>query len=488
MNNIDSAFRGSAGLTKDYYEALVTASMEPYRVAVRRAKARKDTLEVESAVYSDMDTKLSALYNSIKALRQDETDSVFDDKSVTVGDSSYISGTATSSAVDATYAIHVDQLAVQHRVWSDQQSSSFTLDLGGTGNTAKFKLRAGGTAADDLEITVNHGDSLTDISAAINTAVEAAIDAETLDEKNRFTASVVDNRLVLESNSTGTSYALVASDTSGTVLADLNLIAGAGDTDADANGFVDANETVAKKAQFTVNGISIERDNNTEIDDVITGVTFALKKAHGTGNSDTVSLTVSPNTNGVSSAISSFVSKLNDFNKWLSSKSGVTENKDGSYTRGVLASNYGVKGLRRNLIQETFATWNAAPANATYKRLDEVGLSLEEGLVVSLDSGKLGEALSQDYDGVVALFEGMMEKVQDLVEPYTEGTESQLDKFKSATQNAIDLQSDKIERLESSNERREEMIRNQIALQFASISRYNDQGRYLMTTMYNAFA
>lgn len=487
MNNIDSAFRGSAGLTKDYYEALVTASMEPYRQTIRRAKARKDTLDIQSAVYNDLDTKLNALHDAITALR-DDGDSVFDSKKLTSSDAVYVSGTATSTAADSTYTMHIDNLARTHRVWGDKQTSGFTLDLGGNGNTAKFKIRSGSDVANDLEITVTHGDTLGDIRDQINSAVQAALDAETLTEEFAFTASVVDNRLVIETQSTGTAYSLVASDTSGTVLTDLNILASGGDTDTNANGFVDGNETVAEDAEFTVNGIAVTRSKNTDIDDVIDGVTFSLNKEHGTGNTDTISLTVAPNSTGVSNSISALVSKLNDFNQWLASKSGVKENSDGTYTRGVLASDFGLKGLRRNLVQRTFATWEDAPANATYKRLDQIGLSLDEGLKVSLDSSVLSTALSTDYDGVVALFEGAMANVQALVEPYTEGTDNQISKLKTSAQNAIDLQSKTIKRLEDSVSRREELVRDQIAMQFAAISRYNDQGRYLMTTMYSAFA
>ncbi len=487
VNNIDSAFKGSAGLTKDYYEALVTASMEPYRLAVARAKTRKDSLTVESAVYTDLGSKMKGLGDAVKALQATDT-SVFKTKRAISSDLKYASASATTEAVDALYTMHIDTLATQHRTWGDKQVSNFTLNLGGSGNTSEFKIRTGTDNANDISITVAHGDNLEAIRTKINAAVTSAVAANTLTSDHAFTASVVDNRLVLQSNSSGTDFALAMSDVSGSVLTDLNIIASGGDTDANANGIVDGNETAATNAQFTVNGIAVTRSKNLGLTDVIAGVTLDLKVAHGTGNTDSINITVDPDSGAAASSINSFVSKLNDFTKWMAAKSDVKDDGTGNYKRGVLANNFGVKSLRRNLVQTTFSTWSDAPTGSTYTRLDQVGLSLGEGLVASLDSAKLTDALKADFDGVVALFDGVMTKAKALIDPYTEGTETQADRYKTSTDLALKTQGDRIKRLEETRTRREEAVRNQIAMQFASISRYNDQGRYLMSTMYNSYA
>lgn len=489
MNNIDAAFKGAAGLTRDYYEALVAASLAPQKLAITRAKQRQDELEVKAAVYDDLESKLNSLSSAVDALRQiSGEDSVFDSKKATSSDTSYVTATATSDAADGSYEIHVDNLAVKHRVWSDQQASGFTLDLGGTGNTAQFKIRSGTDPNNDITVTVNHGDTLEDIRDAINQAFSDAIDAGTITEDYGVTASVVDNHLVIESDSTGTAYALAASDVSGTVLEDLNIVAGAGDTDADSNGFVDSNETNAEDAQFTVNGINVTRSANTDLDDVITGVTLNLTGEHGTSNTDAITLTVAPDTGAVTTAINSFISSLNSLTSWLDNKTGVKENSDGTYTRGVLSDDFSLRSLRRTLVQTAFATWDDAPVNATYTRLDEIGLELGDGLVASLaDSSALESALSSNYDEVVSLFDGVMQDVATVLSPYTEGTETLVDKLQEAADTALDDQNSKIDRLESALERREEILRDQIARQFAAISSYNDQGRFIVSSMFNTF-
>lgn len=465
MNNITSAFKGTAGLTQDYYEALVAASMEPHRLAVQRAKTRKDTLSVETAVYTDLGTKLNSLNSAIGALRQGDS-SIFDEKKVTSGNSSLISASATSSAADAIYDINVTQLAQAHRVRGDRQSSS----------TGDLALGAGSFTINGVDVTIADGASLNDIRDAINTAVATAIEDETIAEEAGFSATIIDNQLVLTANSTGQDYALSVDADADSILEGLGVWTGGA-----TNDFKNTALQAAQNATFTVNNIEVSRNSNSGLGDVIEGVTLTLA-----GEGETT-LTVAPNTDGVKSAINTFISRLNDFNTWLAAKTGVRENTDGTYTRGSLANDFSLKGLRRDLIQKTFGTWSGAPDDATYTRLDQLGLDLGEGLSVSLaDADKLATALTTNYSEVVSLFEGVMERAQTLVDPYTEGTSNRVDQLKVGADKALEMQNDRVKRLEDSLSRKEELVRDQIAMQFASISSYNDQGRFLMTSMYGS--
>jgi flagellar hook-associated protein 2 len=467
MNNIDSAFKGTAGLTRDYYEALVAASMEPHRLAVQRAKARKDTLSIETAVYNDLDTKINALSNAIKALRQGD-DSVFDDKLASSGDGKIVSASATSSAADAAYDINITQMAQAHRVRGDRQSSS-TSDLG---------LSAGSFTINGVTVNITDGASLTDIRDAINTAVTTAIEDETISEEQGFNATIIDNQLVLTADSTGQDFALTVDADADGILENLGIWEGSA-----TNDFANPALQTAQNAIFTVNNIEVTRNSNSSLDDVIEGVTLSLA-----GEGETT-LTIAPNTEGVKNAVNTFMSRLNDFNTWLAAKTGVSENSDGSYTRGVLAGDYTLKSLRRELIQKTFATWSGAPVDAVYTRLDQLGLELGERLSVSLaDADKLSTALATNYSDVVLLFDSMMEQVQALVDPYTEGTDNRVNQLKEAADDTLEIQNDRVKRLEDALSHKEEFIRDQIAMQFASISFYNDQGRFLMTTMYGGFS
>lgn len=462
LNNISNAFKGAAGLTNDYYEALVTASMEPHRLAIKRAKERQDSLTVESAVYTDLDTKMTALYDSLASLRNG-TDSVFDDKIATTSDKAVATASATSSVANAAYDLVVTTLAKAHRV-RGTQVGDVTADLGYTGTFTINGVQVSAAATDSLE----------EIRDAINSAVTTALDAETLAEEDRFTASLIDGYLVLSADSTGQDFRLTATDDTGTVLQSLGVLTGVGGW---ANQLQDG-----EYASFSLNGVDILRNSNTNITDVVNGLTLNLKTA------GSATITVSPDTSGATSKINAFIAKLNDLTSWLASKTNSKEGSDGTYTRGVLAGNLGLRNLRRTLVQTAFATWSAAPATATYTRLDQLGIELGDKLSVSLgDSSKLSDGLTNNYSEVVDLFDAIMTNVSTLIEPYSEGSNTLVDKMKSAADNSLDSQGDKVKRMETAASRREELIRNQIAYQFAAISSYNDQGRYITTTLFSAY-
>jgi len=465
MNNIDTAFKGAAGLTKDYYEALVTASMEPHRLAVARAKARKDTLTVESAVYSDLGTKLKSLNNAITALRAGDS-TVFNTKTATLSETGIVSASATSSAANSVYDINVTQLASAHRVRGDKQANS-TSDLAGIG--------AGSFTINGVGVTVGATASLSDIRDAINSAVTAATNNETITAEAGFSATIINHQLVLTANTTGEDYALsVGADADG-ILQGLGVWTGAD--------FKNTALQAAQNATFTVNNIEVIRSSNKAIDDVIEGVTLNLSKEGET------QLTIAPNSNGVRNAINGFVSAFNDLNTWLAAKTGVREGTDGNYIRGTLADTSGLKNMRRDLVQKLFGTWSGAPTNATYKRLDQLGIDLGEGLSLSIsDATKLTDALTNRYSEVAALFEGVLQKVQSTIEPYVKESDNKtnrVDQMKSAAQKALEMQNARIKQLETAMAKREEMVRDQIASQFSMINSYNSQGRFLMSMMYS---
>jgi flagellar hook-associated protein 2 len=464
MNNIDTAFKGAAGLTRDYYEALVAASMEPYKIAVNRAKARKDTLTVETAVYTDLGTKLNTFNNSITSLRDVDT-SIFKNKVATSGTAGILSASATSSAANGVYDVNVTQLAAAHRVRGDKQTDS-TSDLAGIG--------AGSFTINGVAVSVDADASLGDIRDAINSAVATAVEDETITEEDGFSATIIDHQLVLTANSSGEDYALSIDADADSILQGLGVWTGVA--------FKNAALQSAQNATFTVNNIEVSRSSNSAIDDVIEGITLNLS------NEGETTLTVGPNNSAVTKAVNTFVSALNDLNTWLAAKTGVREGSDGTYIRGSLAGDFSLKSMRRELIQEVFGTWSGAPVNATYNRLDQLGLDLNSELSVSLsDSTKLTDALTNNYDEVFALFEGVLEKVQSTINPYVDGDNNRVDQLKQSADSALEIQSERIKKLESSLSQREETVRDQIAMQFSQINSYNNQGRFLMSTMYGSY-
>ncbi|MFQ5612180.1 MAG: flagellar filament capping protein FliD [Anaerolineae bacterium] len=104
-------------------------------------------------------------------------------------------------------------------------------------------------------ITIDTTDSLNDIKGKINLVDYEGAGVEAV------VATVVDNKLVLTSANTGTNAAISYTDGTG---------------GGDGLGFSQAQ--AAEDASLAVNGVSVTRQGNTGLNDVISGLTLNLKK------------------------------------------------------------------------------------------------------------------------------------------------------------------------------------------------------------------
>jgi flagellar hook-associated protein 2 len=159
-------------------------------------------------------------------------------------------------------------------------------------------------------ITVAESDSLLDIVDKINAATYA--------ENDGVVASIIDRQLVLSAQSSGTAYALNASKvidngaggTSG-VLHQLGLLV-SGSTD-----FKHAAIQEASNATFKVNGLTVTRNKNTGLTDVIAGVTLNLA-ADAEGKYATIS--IAKDVSGAKTALNTFIEKFNAVVSYLEQK------------------------------------------------------------------------------------------------------------------------------------------------------------------------
>lgn len=244
--------------------------------------------------------------------------------------------------------------------------------------------------AQGASLTIAAADSLNDIASAINNATYA--------EGNAVVATVVDRQLVLAAKDTGAAHAVVASDTSGTVLQSLGVLTGAG-------AFKNVMQTAAD-VTFTVNGLTVTRGKNTGLDDVISGVTLNLAP-DAEGKSAT--LTVSADTSGIRQAIDDFISKFNSLQTYLQDKTAVNVTRTGettTYTRGTLSSDTIFSDLRTDLFSLFMSD---APNSGAFKSLRDLGLTVNDSLQATVaDSTKLDAALANNLSDVGKLFDEVM--------------------------------------------------------------------------------
>jgi len=349
---------------------------------------QRDAIDVKKSIYTDLQSQLTSLRTQTKSLWSKESSYALSGatRNATVtselNGTTVLSATASSDAVEGSYEITDISLSSKHRVSSNRQSSS-TSALGYSGTIT----------LNGREITVNLSDTLYSIASKIN-------DASYEDGKG-VTASVVDQRLIIESEESGADNAITAN---GTVLEKLGIL--------NTEGAFLNELSEAKNASFKVNGLTVERSSNTGIDDVIDGVTLNFA-SDAEGQSAT--LKIENDVSSMKSAITAFVTKFNSLQSYLTQKLTTTKNDDGSYTRGALLGDSSARMIRSSLVDLFSANLNSG----TYTKMLDIGLDLSKGFQIKIsDSSKLEDALENNLDAVKIFLDSKMSAMDSLLEQY----------------------------------------------------------------------
>jgi flagellar hook-associated protein 2 len=255
---------------------------------------------------------------------------------------------------------------------------------------------AGGSAT---TITTGSGvNTLTDLEKAINTAGLGV------------TASIITDasgsRLAITSNTSGSAGSFTVSSSGGSF----------GFAQAEAGG----------NASITVNGIGISSASNT-VTGVLPGVTLNLQSASpGTE----VTLAVTPDTSQASTAINQFVT---DYNTLITAVNTQFTDTAGS-GQGVLAEDPTVQSLQSELLG---ALGYTATSGSTLTSLASMGISVNTNGTLTVDSGALNSALSNNFTVVQNFFQGTA------LNGFANSLDQQLTSFISPADGAftLDLQS-----------------------------------------------
>jgi len=383
------------------YVTQINSIMTSEKRPVDRLTKQKDSLTVQKSAYTDMKAKLDAFQAKVRALLStDSSYALSTTRSATVSGaptgSSVLTASASSSALAATYTVQVTQLARQMTTRSDKQpSSTDALNYSGA-----FTLNG-------QNFTVSTGQSLNDIVTMIN--------GGTYTVGQEVLASVVDNRLVVQSkNSGGTPGAAITA--SGDVLkhtGGLGMLEDDGTTWRNYSAAEDENRT----AQFKINGTSVERNSNTNLTDVLSGVTLNLA-ADAAGKSTI--LTVANDTSTAKNAINSFISEYNTLLTYIKDRTAVVKNDDGTFTRGSLSGDSIFRGLRLDLAGGLFTD---ITNSGSLLNLSQIGLGTDSsGNLAVTDATKLDSALTSNSSDVKNLLDGAMLKYDNKVAMFTGDT------------------------------------------------------------------
>ena len=256
---------------------------------------------------------------------------------------------------------------------------------GDVGNSAVIDYQSAGTS-----ITVATSDSLADIAEKINDATQP--------DGRDIRASVVGTQLVL-TGPTGVNNQINYTDNG----VGLNL----------------AQIQAGTNASFTVNSIAFSTESNTSLTNVIYGVTLNLA-ADAEGKTATID--VQQDNEAAQSAVEEFVTSFNEAITYIDEHSAVTQEDDGTYSRGALSTDTVFTELRSKLFYRTLEIYSNS---GDFSVLSDIGISLDddaEGGALRLavvDSSKLEEAIESNYSDLTTLLDEVMDGLDTDLDNYT---------------------------------------------------------------------
>ncbi len=384
---------------------------------------QETAVEAEISAYGTLTSALNALQTAAEAL----ADSSLYQSLATSISGSGVSVSTSSDAVAGSYSIEVTQLAQAQSL-----ATTGISDLTSTLGTGTLTLQVG--SGDAVSITLDSSNNtLKGLRDAIN-ASDAGVTATLVND-----GSDTPYRLVLTSNSTGTSSEMTvsySSDDSSDLASSLF-----GYSDGSGN----MTETVAaKNAELTINGIAISSQSNT-VEDALQGVTLNLT---ATGASQT--LTIKRDTDKILDAITDFVDAYNDF---VSTVDTLTAYDADSGSSGELLGDSTTRRISTELASDLYSQIGSG----TFTYLSQLGIGLESDGTLSIDDDKLESALEDNIDAVSEFFIGDG-KTGGFITRMTEDLDNYLDEDTGLITAKTDSLESKLERLEERYEEKQALI------------------------------
>jgi flagellar hook-associated protein 2 len=322
-----------------------------------------------------------------------------------------------------------------------------------------------------VDVAVGATDTISDVADAIN-ASGANVTASVIYDGTNYILSLAGTQ-----SGQDNAFNLTATDTDGnnTDMNGLSRLA------YDAGGTTNMTQVqAAQDAIVNVDGVTnISRSSNT-ISDVITGVTLNLTGANANPLTDKTTLTVTRNTDSITSNIQTFVKDYNDllnfFDQYQSKYDPQTQ------SAGVLVGDATTNSIRSRLRNEMALIF---PGNGSVSSLADMGITLTQTdtPTLQLDSSTLASALSDHFDDVQTFFtdstEGFATSMGDALSGMLDSSNGSL----TARQSGISTSIDRLETQKSDIQSRLNAEEQQLRAQFNNmellLSQYQTTGDYL---------
>lgn len=425
-------------------ESIVRQLMSVERRPLYNMKGKLSNLESIKKIWRTINTKLSALDN---ALQDMDTSSAALKLKATSSNEQLFTATASSSAVKASYNVEVRQLAAAHSLAYSFTPTDGSIDLTVDGKT----ITVATTASDTVETLRDN------INNAVNTQKTA--DSTYVGVK----AAVVDGKLTLQSEKTGTQYAITVAQKDSTGASITTML-------------TKQAEVTAQDAQVVIDGLTVQRSTNS-FSDVINGITFNLQKAElGT----TAQLTVDNDTKAATDAVNKFITAYNDLISYIDQQTNVSAEDN---TEGSLKGDFNAREI---MIRMREKLTGQISSSSSFTHLSQLGLSTDKAGKLSLDSAKWEKALVSDPQGVQEFFfsavdssPGVGDLIQGYVQSFTESGTGIIDSRDAVLESQMKYVKSQIESFENRLTLRESALRKQFLAMEKALSAMNNQSMWL---------
>lgn len=358
---ISSIGLGSGLDVKSIVSQLVALEKQP----LTKLQTQEASIQSQISTYSQIKSLVSTFADAASALTRD---SGWNAMSISSTDAASASATVTGIASAGSYSLEVSQLAQAQTSVSGVAVPATTVF--GTGTLA---IKVG--SKDAVNITLADGDdtTLAGIASKINDAGAGVVATVVTDSTGQ--------RLMLRGSTTGSETAFTVTASSGFATAPAGSL-----------GFTATQNAQDTKAKL--NGLDITSATR-DFADVVSGLKFTASKV--TTATGPVGITVTSDTATTKKNIQTFVDAYNAINDLVSSS---TKYDVDSKSAGLLQGDATALNLQ-NMLRNVIGSSTAGGAFAT---LSDIGIAVQRGGALKVDSAKLDKSLAADAAGVKNLF------------------------------------------------------------------------------------
>ncbi len=422
-------------------ESIIGKIMELERRPITLLQSREAAFQAKISAVGTLKAALSEFKSLASALS--DTDAFGAMKAVS-GNEDVLEVSATNVAQAGTWQVRVDALAQAEQ----KRSAAFTGSDVQVG-TGTITIQVGSAASVDIAIDTEHA-TLSGIAQAVNEA-DAGVTAAVVDDGNG------NFYLTLASQKTGAantiSFTVADDDGNNDDASGLSALY----TDPAAHSLTVTQ--AAGNAALTVNGIAVERADNT-FDDLIQGVSMTLKKADP---ASTFTVTVTKDTDAAVQKVKAFV---DGYNKLVDSLGKLTGYDADTKTAGALQGDSIARGIGARLL--SVMRGEVEGVADELNGLDRLGIEVDRYGTLSLDSSSLTQALEKAPEDVSRYFgndeegnEGIALRVESFLDGYLSGTDGVLAAREKGLNASVEKIQDQVEAVETRLLKREENLRRQ---------------------------